>query len=291
MFNKKGITSVLLLIVATTILQAWNISSDYTVEWDTRTIYLDITAYREESDPFLPAARQAAESAIERALPLLCLDMAAEIQADSRKKLGDIMEKNKIVLASLRDIHLKTERGSSSFTEDFSGLRVRYSLDMFPALADPLIHHERPFKIERRLDWEPTGPFTGIIIYARGELPEHGKSGTARMVPCLLPSIYDQEMNLLSAPYMTDPEMLLRRGPVAYVYSLKDKRIPDRVGYYPMRIAARAVFGTRPTDPIIPLEWGDKIRASREIQKLIADGKVIIVIDRPTGNPTSLIVP
>jgi len=284
-------TAAFLLITVTSLLQAWDISSEYTVEWDTRTAYLDVTAYRQGSDPSLPAARQSAESAVERALPLFCLDMAAEIQADSRKNLGDIMEKNKAVLASLRDIYLKAERGSSSFTEDFTGLRVRYSLDLFPALVEPLIHHERPYKIERRLDWEPTGPFTGIIIYARGELQEHGKAGTAEMEPCLLPSIYDQEMNLLSTPYMTDPETLLRRGPVAYVYSLKDKRIPDRVGYYPMRIAARAVFGTRPTDPIIPLEWSDKIRSSREIQKLIADGKVIIVIDPPTGSPTSLTAP
>lgn len=281
MHSRRTCAAAFLLLAAAPLLFSWDISSRYTIQWDTGRVYLDITAYREAEDPSFPAARAQAEHAIERMLPLLCLDAAAEIPADSRRTLGDIMEEDKGVLASLRDLYLRAAREPGTFTEDLSGLKVRYSFRLYPDLVESLIRHDRPFKIERRLDWEPAGPFTGIVIYARGELPEYGKDSAARLEPCLLPSIHDSEMNLLAAPYMIHPDTLRSAGPVTYVYSLTDKRVLDRTGYYPMRVAARGVFGTRPTDPVLPLEWGDKIRASRHIQKLIADGRVVIVIDPP----------
>ena len=277
--------AALLLLSAVSALFSWDISSSYSVDWVERTVSIDIAARREAGDPVLPAARLAAMSAVERALPLICLETASQIAADSRRSLGDIMETDTSVLSSLGELYRKAEEGAGSFTGDLSGLRVRYTFRLYPDLVEDLVRHERPYIPERRLDWEPTGPFTGIIIYARGDLPEHGKESTARLRPCLLPRIYDENMELISAPYMTDPDILRTLGPVAYAYSLADRRIRNRVGYYPMRIAAGSVFGTRPTDPVIPLEWADKIRSSRDIQRLIAEGKIVFVIDPPQPAP------
>lgn len=290
MRGKKG-TMMLIILVTAASVWGWEITYTADVSWDTATLYLDLTAGREPGDPSLPAARAAAEKAMERALPLICLDAAAAIRTDSRRSLGDVMEKDKDVLGALRDLYLLADRGTGSFTPDLSGLKVRYSIKLFPHLVAPLVRHDRAFQIEHRLDWEPTGPFTGILIYARGEYPEYGKPGVARLEPCLLPEIYDQDMNLLAAPYMTDPEILKNTGPVLYTHSLEDKRILDRVGYYPMRITLRQVFGISPTNLVIPREWGDKIRSSREIQQLIARGRVVIVIDPPETAPTASSAP
>ena len=287
MFGKKYIVLAILFLSPLLSLSGWEITSTYNLEWDTKTFYIDITAHRQSSDPSLPSARPAAEHAIERALPIICLNTAAEIPVDSRHTLGEIMEGDKSILAALRDLYLQAERSSSNFTKDLSGLEVRYSFSMFPDLAQPLILHNQAFMGEQRLDWEPTGPFTGILIYAKGQLPEYGKTGTTLLKPCLFPEMYDQDMNLLSAPYMVSPEILGDRGPVTYAYSLKDPRVRDIIGYYPMRIAADAVFGTRPTNPVIPSEWGDKIRSSRYIQTLISEGKVVLIIEDPSVSSSS----
>ncbi|MBN2051354.1 MAG: hypothetical protein JW760_12955 [Spirochaetales bacterium] len=267
------------------LLFSWDIRSEHTVDWSANALYLEATAYRESGDPALPSARGLAEKALERALPELLLKALSDIPADSQATLGELSRTNKDVLEWYQSLHQKVSTGTGHFTSDLSGLTVRFTLTLCPDLITPLIEHQRSYKSELRLDWEPSGPFTGIIIYIPRDLPVFNTSRTAALEPCLLPKIYDQELKLLTAPYMIDPDALRAWGAVLYTHDLNEKSYIHRIGYYPMRLVARGVFGSRPTDPVIPQEWADKIRSSRDLQRLITQGRVVFVLQESLDTP------
>ena len=151
-------------------------------------------------------------------------------------------------------------------------------ISLFPDIAEVFIEHRTGYSLPATLFYVPSAPFSGILIYASGELPVHGENRSAPLEPALFPRIWDSDMNLLFESRMMDREDLLKTGPVAYADSLDAPAIAERVGRNPIRILARGVFGLAPTDPIIPREDALAIRNSPEGAELLRRGKIMIVI-------------
>jgi hypothetical protein len=58
-----------------------------------------------------------------------------------------------------------------------------------------------------------------------------------------------------------------------------DPDVERLVGKNPLRIIARGVFGTRPTDPIIDRDDALLIISSENNRRLLREGKVVFVLD------------
>jgi hypothetical protein len=56
--------------------------------------------------------------------------------------------------------------------------------------------------------------------------------------------------------------------------------LAELVGNNPLRIIARAVYGIRPTDPVIDREDALLILSSEENLRLLREGRVAIMLDK-----------
>ena len=96
--------------------------------------------------------------------------------------------------------------------------------------------------------------------------------------PCLLPSLYDDEMNLIMDRKRIEQPALADMLPVAYAFRLDDPVIEARAGGDPLRIMASALFGSRRTDAVIPRVEALKILADPANRDLVRRGKLVFVI-------------
>jgi len=158
-----------------------------------------------------------------------------------------------------------------------------YSLGL-DAVAALFLSGARPSSIRAPLQERPTRDYTGIVIYAKGELPVHGESISGKAEPCLFPRVYDDEMSLFLDRTIVAPEVLAGSGEVAeggvlgYASTL-GVETGKRVGEDPMRIMAKELFGDDRTDYIISREDALRILSSAANRELLRQGKVVVVLD------------
>jgi hypothetical protein len=243
--------------------------------WAGNEIVMTLTREVEE---FTPAERSRVYREAGSGIAGSFISAAAGLQIDSATRLSDWINTNPRKLSDLTSRIEATPLEAGTYSREFGSLSLRYRIPLFPDIAGTFIEHRRGYTLPASLFYVPSAPFSGILIYASGELPVHGENRSAELRPALFPRIWDTEMKLLFESRMMDREDLLRTGPVAYTDSLNAEAIAKRVGPNPIRILARGVFGLTPTDPIIPREDALAIRNSSEGAELLRRGKIMIVI-------------
>src|SRR5208337_2522684 len=104
-------------------------------------------------------------------------------------------------------LDLGARRDGVSLSRDFSFLVARYTLPLFGerGVASPLFPSQATSP-KRRLGYVATRKFTGLLIYARGQLPEVGSGRTSQARPALFPRLWDEQMNLVLDKGMCDPD-------------------------------------------------------------------------------------
>jgi len=136
--------------------------------------------------------------------------------------------------------------------------------------------------------------YTGIIIIADEELPIHGRNTRALAEPCLFPKIWDTDMNLIYERNMTNPA--LREGSLMVRYIVSDSifrptpsgldgDLAAFLGPNPLRIIAREVFGSSPTDTVIDRADALKIVSSENNRRLLREGRVALVLNAAQLTP------
>ena len=244
-------------------------------DWAGNTIVMTLNREVEE---FTPAERSRVYREAENDMAGNFISAAAGLQIDSATRLSDWINRNPRKLSDLTARIEATPLAAGTYSREFGSLSLRYRISLFPDIAEVFIEHHTGYSLPATLFYVPSAPFSGILIYASGELPVHGENRSAPLEPALFPRIWDSDMNLLFESRMMDREDLLKTGPVAYADSLDAPAIAERVGRNPIRILARGVFGLAPTDPIIPREDALAIRNSPEGAELLRRGKIMIVI-------------
>nr|MDE5899655.1 OmpA family protein [Treponemataceae bacterium] len=141
--------------------------------------------------------------------------------------------------------------------------------------------HKYPFTPQEPLDTVSTRPYSGIIIDARGALPVHGEYVSSPAYPCFFPQIWDEEMNIVYERNIVTRSIAERGGIVDYNSSDDFSLYEQRVGVDPLYIKAYKIYGRHRTDPVIRRKDALKITASAENRKLLSDGKVVILLDKP----------
>ncbi len=260
--------------------------SPYRVEsrifWETRVLRVDVRLDIRAVGIRLPAGRLEAERMIDRDFPGLAKNPVFALRVDSRRTVADTVEDGSLEVAELLAIADLAHRTEASFTKDMSSFSASYEIPI-DAIGTMYLRHAIPSSFAPAPDWAPSRSFTGIVIYAKGEFPVHGENRMAVLAPCLFPRIFDDSMDLIFDRGVVDPLVLRSQGEAAYSGSYGSLAL-DRVGDDPLRIMATEVFGLLRTDLVIPDEDAKRILALPENQRLLREGKVLIVLDTPAAD-------
>jgi hypothetical protein len=245
------------------------------VDWKTRKILATVSLDARALDLNPPAGRARAEALIAWELPELLRRALLGIAVDSRETLGDALASGAFPAEAFNALSGSTAPERAIFSDDMATFSAEYAFPL-DAITAPLVRHSRASGPSGLLGYEPSRPFTGILIYAEGELPVHGERSASALRPCLFPRVWTDRMDIVIERNAVSPEAIKRWGSVGYA---EDGGAPeDRIGDDPMRIMAKAVFGTNRTDVVISRADALGILSEKANRALIAQGRVVIVI-------------
>ncbi|MDR2134669.1 MAG: polymerase [Treponema sp.] len=251
------------------------------LEWDKMEINAVVSLDLASADIRLPTGRTRGEALLESGYIRLIRPEILDLPVDSSSTIADLVERGEYSIAEAENFALGAKAPVPVLSPDLRSLRASYSLSL-GGLVSALLRHSRPAEPMRILGPLPVPAYTGIIIIAAGELPVHGRKGSAMIRPCLFPKIWDTGMNLVYERNMLEPskDSMIRYAPLSAVLgsglSAGDAAL---AGGRPLRILARGVFGERPTDPVIDREDALLIISSAENRRLLREGRVLVALD------------
>ena len=250
------------------------------VDWTRGKVAVEITHSLDPSLPSLVRAKGNAAADIESRLPDFLSRAVSALAVDSSHTMGDLLGSDPGLFARWSELGLGERPSELFLSQDFSFLVARYTLPLFGAqgISSPLFP-SRETPIRRSTGYVANRKFSGLLIHAKGPLPEAGSSRMAVARPALFPRIWDEQMNLVLDKGMCSPEALARWGMVGYVLDQNEDAAVLRVGTFPLRLAARGVFGDTPTDIVISTDGARKLLTLAENIALLREGRVCIVYD------------
>jgi hypothetical protein len=250
------------------------------VDWKTATLSVQIAHALDPATPSLVRAKGDAETDIDARLPDFLSHALSLVIVDSAHTFGDMLASDASLFARVNDLAVAAPRAEVYLSTDFATLNVRYTIPLFGSggIATPLLPSvESPLR--RRLGDVMTRVYTGLLIYAKGPLPEIGSTRMATVQPALFPRIWDEQMNLVLDKGMCSPASLARWGMVGYAQDLDDPAAAARVGAVPLRLAARAVYGEKGTDLVISADGAHQLLALPQNIALLREGKICVIYD------------
>lgn len=252
---------------------------DAAIDWQTGVLSLNVAADVPAATFNAPTAAYRIEQEIERDLPELLVQSLLQLPVDSRFRIQDRLRQDPELVQELGELFRRGKKNYTRRSPDLRRISVSYSFQLFPDIAGIFFSHTRAFPVDRIIHWVPTRPYSGIVIYAKGELPLHGTNLTVGLQPSLYPEIYDDSMRLILERLMVEPEAVDRWGMAAYTDELDEGPFLARIGQSPLRIMASGVFGSIPTDIKIPTDHADRILADENNRRLLTEGRILIIID------------
>ncbi|HVP18297.1 MAG TPA: hypothetical protein VMU36_04820 [Spirochaetia bacterium] len=262
------------------ILDEPGFSARSSVDWTAGSLDVEVSRQLDPATAALPRAKADATTDIESRLPGFMITALSPVVVDSGDTYGDLLSGDPVLFSRVTELASGARPRELFLSDDFTHLIARYSLPLFgpQGIASPLFP-SRSAPIQRGLGWVPNRPFTGLVIYAKGELPAVGSNTMAKARPAIFPRIFDETMTLVMEKGMCDPESLVHWGMVGYATSLDDPVVFLRGGSEPLILAARAVFGTNATDVVIPTDGARQLLTLSENRKLLRDGRIVIIYD------------
>jgi hypothetical protein len=281
-----------LLVVAAGLLVTAGAYADYdelvrtpSILWPQGALELEVRVAVQP--PLTPATRFQAERRTEELLPTFYIEALVDLLVDSYDTLGDRLAASDTLYRALAGQAASgTHRVSSSFAKDLHTVTVLYRFPFYgdSGLIGPFVQHQQPFPIRRVLGFVPARSFTGLVIYAQGDFPAHGKDRRERVRPALLPRLFDTDMNPILSPEMVAPEYLKKWGVAGYVYSGAETELAareERIGSNPLRTMARAVFGRNATDLLLAGDTARQLLSREANRRLLLEGRILIILDPP----------
>ncbi len=253
------------------------VTAKSTIDWEKAELRLTLTAPVQDGGKNAPAAGYRSEQSAERDFPQLLSQAILPIQIDSLHTAADLVRATPGLYRSFADAAKGADRGYPAYSADLRSVSLPYTIPLFPTIGSLFIHHTYPSPVNRTLRWVPNDKFTGLVIYAKGDLPVHGTDRSAQIVPCLFPDIFDSDMRTVIEKLQMDPAYLKRWGAAAYTQGFGEKQFIDRIGLSPLRVVAAGLFGETPTDPIISPEDADRLLSTENNRRLLAQGRILII--------------
>ena len=249
--------------------------------WNSGIIVIDISEKMDLTHYSFPEARTLADEEIRNNAAKYFINGIMDIYIDSSSTVKSSVQKSQMLFAELLNVSRKGKREFSYVSGKMDILNARYTFKIYGenGFAKFFIKHEQPYPIERFLGFEPSRDFSGLVVYAKGKYPAVGKSGKKKLNPALFPKIYDENMNLIIEREMCYPDSLKKWGIAAYTNSEDEGPFLQRIGMFPLRVMARAVYGANNTDVVISLDAGRKLLSREKNINLLRHGRILIILD------------
>ncbi len=257
------------------------VAAESTVDWEKATLTLNLSTTVSDSGKNAPAAGYRSVQNIDRNLSQMLSRAILPIQVDSLHTAADLVTSTPGLYQSFGAVSEQVQKGYPTYSPDLRTVTIPYMVSLFPAVGALFIQHAEPTQIDRTLRWVPTDKFTGLVIYAKGSLPQHGTQRSGSLVPCLFPKILDSNMKTVVQKLQMDPSFLKKWGAAAYTQGFGEKEFIDRIGLSPLRVVAIGLFGETPTDPIISADDADKLLSTDNNRRILAQGRILIIYGNP----------
>lgn len=275
-----------LILLASLNTLAQSIDTEIEVEVNFQTNYLQNNIIAKGILPLdislpFPSAKSHAVKYIDDAIPVQFIDYAREIVVDSISSINDWIKYSPVLQSSLFAVADNPQLRKVSMDSILQNVTVEYQLPFYGpnGLMRNFVTHSRLATLPVTLGFYPSREFSGIVIYAKGEVPVWGTDKVDKLTPALLPKIYNDELELIASPFMADPKMLNRWGFVVYTNSVDEQEFIQRIGNYPFRTMLRSIYGVNNTDLIITKDVALKLLSSRDNDRIIREGRILIIID------------
>ena len=212
-------------------------------------------------------------------------DKYGPLYYNSSFTIDEMIRKTPDMLSSINDINNNIIKVFSVYNQDMAGVRMQYKLDIYSDIGRYFIKHKIPVKPEKTFIWVPSAKYSGVVIYAKGEYPLHGENIKGTLPPALFPTVYDERMRKIISMEMVSPEFLKKWGCAAYFSDPSDPGIKERAGDKPFYTMASSLFGRNRTDIVIPVSDADKLLYRGRNERLITEGRFVIIHDLPASAP------
>lgn len=275
---RRGVLAVMLGLCVVSAVSAQPVAVSRSFDWRTGMLELSLTADVVYDDGTPAAQMFLAEQRAREAFPNILFESLLSIQVDSRSNVGQMMAANPVLADEIVGLAQTARPGLPEPATDLKSITLNYSVPIFPDLARFFVTHNIPFQMSDVIEWVPTRPFTGLVIYAAQPLPLHGTDREVQLEPALLPEIFDTEMRPILEQDMLDPDFAIRWGSVAYAESADETPWMERIGADPLRIMAREFFGVHPTDIVIGADDATRLLSLPENQRLLREGRILVIV-------------
>ncbi|TVQ40562.1 MAG: hypothetical protein EA384_02495 [Spirochaetaceae bacterium] len=274
---------VLLFLLGTVLILAvhardgsWQI--DQRVDWREGALLIGVTAPVPTSGPNLPAAEHTVRREIDREVARLFHDAAQRLRLNSAALMIDRVIDDSRLSAALLAAVQTPQIVSVRRTTDMRSVEVQYRLELFPDIAATVVRHTSAQPLPRVAGWVPTRRYTGVVIFAQGELPVYGEQAVAELRPALLPAIYDQRLRRVVSHEMLEGSNARGGSLVRYVSDLNDPLVHEIAGPDPVRINAAAVFGRQRSDIIIPESAAQRLLYGHQNSAVLQGARIVVVM-------------
>ncbi len=264
MFRKIFIVILIICSAFSLFAEEYTVTSK--VIWPEDKIIIDIVFPFQLSERPLPAMKKQMEEKISEDLKGIIFNELSGMFLDSHTRVKEFLKENPAAIPMVFSLADKAERESSLFSKNMKSLKLKYTIRLYPDVAEIFVPPSPHEELEKILKFVPSADFTGIVIYVKGDF-----------TPSLFPRIYDQSMNLIMDKFHVDPEKIKQWGTVRYGEDLDFLKEIDRIGPNPLKLTARGLFGINNTDIIISSLEAEKILSRDNNINLIYQGRILIV--------------
>lgn len=257
------------------------------IDWTDMELRAQTSLNLASVDIKLPGGRVSAEEIIDAEYLHIIRGILSAVPVDSSHTIGDFLRSGEINLNALDALSRPSRQTPSALSSDMAYLTASYTVPL-KNISALLTRHTRAASVRSPLSAIKTTAYTGIVIIADTALPIHGRNTSSLVYPCLLPKIWDTDMNIIYEKSITEPSQP-KNGIVKYVNeeaifrstpSGMNAELESLVGRNPLRVIARGVFGENPTDPIIDKDDALLILSSQANIRLLRESRVVIVISQ-----------
>lgn len=282
---KRTLSLLQMLIFAMPLLGAIGIAPRVQTEfdWFRGQVSLKISQSLPPSFAPMPTVKLRLQQELKSQFPLHLLSALGPLLVDSRRNLTTALLEEPELVSALTLVGKNLSPARIYLTEDLKTLNLSYQFSLFPDIIRSLRPEGTSSPLPLRMGYEPSAPFTGLVIYAADPLPVHGERNNKGepledfIAPCLLPRLYDEEMNLVFSADNMDPSYRESWGVFQYTPSLEVQDHSERVGDYPFYTMAVKLFGIYNTDLVLSTEATRKLLSREDTRRLLREGRVIVI--------------
>lgn len=248
------------------------------IDWDRKVICFDIVKEINENE-FRPVGLNTASkliATINDFKDTLIRESLFKIIMDSENTFKNYFDLNPSLILNFSGPNSILKRSYIKYSEDLRSLTVRYELSLFPDFIRLFFSHEKPYKAFYPLvnsDVDKTD-YTGVVIYV-GDV-YNNTFGSKKLEDSFFIKIYDENIRPYFDKRMVSSEALKKWGMLEYsndvLYSNK-----NRVGYRPLKLVAKSIYGKNNTDIILDEYSINKLFSNSNNIKLLQDGKLVII--------------